>query len=125
MGPRGYASLPACLKAFDVAILPCVLNEYTRSMFPMKFFEYLAAGCPVVSTNLAALQQYRAVAYLADGHDDFVRGVEQVLRGEAPLLEARLAIAQEQTYERRTARMLALINAAADVDGTAGEEQRA
>lgn len=125
MGPRRYDSLPACLKAFDVAILPCVLNEYTRSMFPMKFFEYLAAGCPVVSTNLAALQPYRAVAYLADGHDDFIRGVEQVLRGESPPLEDRLAIAQEQTYERRTARMLALINAAADANGTAGQEQHA
>ncbi len=111
IGPRAYDALPACLKAFDVAMLPCVLNEYTRSMFPMKFFEYLAAGCPVVSTNLDALQQYRAVAYLADDHEDFIRGIERALRGEVSPVEDRLAMAQEQTYERRTARMLAMINA--------------
>lgn len=120
VGPRSYDSLPACLKAFDVAMLPCVLNEYTRSMFPMKFFEYLAAGRPVVSTNLDALRQYRSVAYLADGHDDFIRGVERALGGEVPPLGDRLSIAQEQTYERRTARMLAMIN-----DALAGDKKAA
>src|SRR5690606_8984533 len=44
LGPRPYADLPAYLKGFDVAILPSPINAYTRGMFPMKFFEYLAAG---------------------------------------------------------------------------------
>ena len=42
-GPRPYALLPGYLKGFDVAILPSAINEYTAGMFPMKFFEYLAA----------------------------------------------------------------------------------
>lgn len=109
LGPRDYADLPACMKGFDVAILPCMLNEYTRSMFPMKFFEYLAAGLPVVSTALHALKGHADVAYIAADSDDFVAGVEAALRGEGAPLAMRLDLALEQTYERRTERMLKLL----------------
>lgn len=109
VGPRAYETLPAYLKGFDVAVLPSMLNEYTRGMFPMKFFEYLAAGRPVVATDLHALQAYGHVAHLATSHDDFIAGVEGALRGEVPPLEMRLDVAREQTYERRTERMLALV----------------
>jgi glycosyltransferase involved in cell wall biosynthesis len=110
-GPRPYATLPAYLKGFDAALLPSVLNDYTRGMFPMKFFEYLAAGCPVVSTALPALRAYAHVATLATTHDEFVAALEAALRGGGSPLEARLAVAREHTYERRTARMLELLEA--------------
>jgi len=112
IGPRAYTSLPAYLKGFDVAILPSMLNEYTRGMFPMKFFEYLAAGCPVVATRLHALQGYGHVAYLAADHADFIAGVEQALAGRAATLDQRIDAAREQTYERRTQRMMTIIEGA-------------
>jgi len=111
LGPRKYAELPAYLKGFDVAMLPSALNPYTQGMFPMKFFEYLAAGCPVVSTDLPALQSYAGVATLAKTHDEFVAAIESILRGHAPELGARLGVAREHTYERRTERMMALVEA--------------
>lgn len=109
LGPRSYAALPAYLKGFDAALLPSALNDYTRGMFPMKFFEYLAAGCPVVSTELPALRGYAHVASFAATHDQFVAALEAALRGRGPALAARLAVAREHTYERRTARMLELL----------------
>ena len=88
-----------------------MINEYTRGMFPMKFFEYLAAGRPVVSTQLHALKAYGHVACLADDHDAFIKGVEDALAGRVAPLDARLDAARDQTYERRTARMMALLPA--------------
>jgi glycosyltransferase involved in cell wall biosynthesis len=111
LGPRPYAALPAYLKGFDAALLPSALNDYTRGMFPMKFFEYLAAGCPVVSTALPALRAYAHVASFAATHDEFVAALEAALRGGGPALAARLAVAREHTYESRTARMLELLEA--------------
>jgi glycosyltransferase involved in cell wall biosynthesis len=111
LGPRSYAKLPAYLKGFDVAMLPSALNTYTQGMFPMKFFEYLAAGCPVVSTDLPALRSYAGVATLAKTHDEFVSAIERILTGEAPALGARLGVAREHTYARRTERMMALVEA--------------
>ena len=51
LGPRSYEHLPAFLAHCDIAVLPAARNAYTTSMFPMKFFEYLASGLPVVATR--------------------------------------------------------------------------
>jgi glycosyltransferase involved in cell wall biosynthesis len=110
LGPRAYEALPAYLKGFAVAILPSALNDYTRAMFPMKFFEYLAAGRPVVATNLHALQDFRNVAALAENPDDFVRAISDVLKGQCPSLASRLDVAKQQTYEVRTAKMLQILD---------------
>jgi UDP-galactopyranose mutase len=53
MGPRSYGELPACLAAWDVALMPFAINEATRYISPTKTPEYLAAGLPVVSTPIA------------------------------------------------------------------------
>lgn len=111
LGPRAYDDLPAYLKGIGVSILPCRINDYTRAMFPMKFFEYLAAGKPVVSTRLHALQDYAHVARLAGTHDEFIEAVATALRGRGATLDARLDVAREQTYEARTRKMLDLIYA--------------
>ena len=111
LGPKPYELLPAYLKGFDVALLPTVMNRYTRGMFPMKFFEYLAAGCPVVGTRLPALRAFGDVAELVETPQGFVAAVERAARGEGPPLAARLAVAREHTYERRTTRMMQLVEA--------------
>jgi glycosyltransferase involved in cell wall biosynthesis len=105
LGGRPYASLPGYLKAVDVAILPSLINDYTRSMFPMKFFEYLASGKPVVSTDIPALSAYGHVAALCSDSTDFTKAIRVALDGKAPALELRLAAAREHTYDIRTSRM--------------------
>jgi UDP-galactopyranose mutase len=52
LGGRSYAQLPAYLAHWDAAMLPFALNESTRFISPTKTPEYLAAGCPVVSTPI-------------------------------------------------------------------------
>jgi UDP-galactopyranose mutase len=52
LGKRNYDDLPAYLAGWDVAILPFARNEATRFISPTKTPEYLAAGCPVVSTPI-------------------------------------------------------------------------
>ena len=59
--------------------------------------------------NATALRAYAHVASFAATHDEFVAALESALRGRGPPLAARLAVAREHTYERRTARMLELL----------------
>jgi glycosyltransferase involved in cell wall biosynthesis len=103
-----YDDLPALMRTFAVGIIPARTDEYARSMFPMKFFEYLAAGIPVVSTNLPALRDYTAVAAVVD-RADFVTAVRKVLDGDVPDASARRRACEENTYAARTTRMLAAI----------------
>jgi len=52
VGPKPYDELPEVMAGFDVALMPFALNEATRSISPTKTLEYLAAGLPVVSTQV-------------------------------------------------------------------------
>ena len=52
LGRKKYEDLPSYLGSMQVGALPTLCNAYTKSMFPMKFYEYIAAGLRVVSTPL-------------------------------------------------------------------------
>ncbi|RMO84325.1 hypothetical protein ALQ33_00679 [Pseudomonas syringae pv. philadelphi] len=52
LGGKHYEQLPAYLSGWDVALMPFALNESTRFISPTKTPEYLAGGCPVVSTPI-------------------------------------------------------------------------
>ena len=107
LGTRAYQLLPAYLAYADVALLPLRLNDYTRNMFPMKFFEYLASGCPVVGTAIPSLEGQADVATLCEPtHEAFEAAIKTVLSGVVPPLEYRLMRAGEHTYIRRTKEML-------------------
>jgi glycosyltransferase involved in cell wall biosynthesis len=93
-----------------VALLPLQLNGYTRHMFPMKFFEYLSSGLPVVATEIPALEAHADVAWLCPpAVGAFERAIEAALAGAGPSLEQRLERAATQTYEARTASMLSYL----------------
>ena len=107
VGPVAYGDLPSWLAHGDVALLPLQLNGYTRHMFPMKFFEYLSSGLPVVATAIPALEAHADVAWLCPpAVEMFERAIEAALAGAGPSLQQRLERAETQTYEARTASML-------------------
>lgn len=107
LGPRDYRSLPSYLKGIDVALLPNRISTYTEAMFPMKFFEYLAAGRPVVATPLPAIDEHRDVVEVAADAAGFVQAVERALAGKTAPLETRLERARRHTYAARMERMMA------------------
>lgn len=108
LGYRPYAALPAYLKAFDVAVIPYRLGAATRGVFPLKFFETLASGRPVVISRLPSLAEHFDVAAVADDAEGFVRACEALVTGGDTVAarEARMARARDNTWERRIDRML-------------------
>ena len=109
---RPYASLPNYLRGFDVTVLPCLLNEYTRSMFPMKFFEYLAAGKPVVGTRLPSLTDYEHLYLATESIIEFDQALKIVLAGDYPNIEVGIEAAQAHTWQGRCQQMVELMQTA-------------
>jgi glycosyltransferase involved in cell wall biosynthesis len=110
LGWRSYGSLPDYLRGIDVALLPQAINDYTRAMFPMKFFEYLAAGRPVVATQLPALAEFRNLFRVAATPQEFIGEIAAALanpdRSVLPMSEPAL---RAHSWESRLDAMLALI----------------
>ncbi|HEY0515816.1 MAG TPA: glycosyltransferase [Solirubrobacteraceae bacterium] len=101
LGMRAYADLPAVLRGADAALIPYARNELTDSIFPMKVYEYLAAGLPVVSTPLPALAQVPQVAKAADAAGLGRLLDEALARGGAAERADRSRAAMSHSWERR------------------------
>lgn len=69
VGPVAYADLPGYLRAFDVAMIPFLINSITNATSPIKLFEYMAGGKPVVSTPIAECKEMPGVLIAADAHE--------------------------------------------------------
>jgi glycosyltransferase involved in cell wall biosynthesis len=110
VGPKPYAELPRYIAAFDVGLIPYVSNAYTRSCFPLKLFEYLAAEKPVVASGLPELSDMTPDVVLANETMTFIQSIEAALgrNREADRLRRRqLAVAN--SWEKKTERLLELV----------------
>lgn len=103
LGEKRYHELPMYLHRFDAAIIPFLQNELTKATNPVKLYEYLAAGKPVVSTALPELETVAAgLTVIARTPEAFEQAVERSLRQNNPqLMEARKNFASSHTWETR------------------------
>lgn len=110
LGYQPYAVLPNYLRGMDVAIFPTLINKYTKSMFPMKYFEYLAAGLPIVSTPLLFTKTFNEGLLIANNKEEFINAIaKQLHRGHFTVEESKMLVG-DHTWDKRLKKMLALIN---------------
>jgi len=106
IGPAPYENLPEYLSATDLIILPYKINEATQNIFPLKFFESLATGKPVVSTPLPALSDYSNLIPMTDNYSQFVDYIKDLLQHDSPEKKLmRLELAKQNTWEKRIEEM--------------------
>lgn len=103
-GEVPYARLPYYLYGFDVALLPFQVIPLTLATNPVKVYEYLAAGRPVVSVDLPEMVQFDGLVTVA-GSAGFADAVGRALSAaEDPArVAARRAFAAGQTWDHRAA----------------------
>jgi glycosyltransferase involved in cell wall biosynthesis len=102
LGRRPYETLPSYCRAFDVGIIPFKVNELTRNINPIKLREYFSAGLPVVSTDLPEVKFYNEQVYVAHGHDEFIRKIEQAIREDSAEARRRRSDSMRgETWEAR------------------------
>ncbi|MEG3614413.1 glycosyltransferase [Isoptericola haloaureus] len=84
LGARDWRSVPAYLQHADVLIVPHVVDAFTDSLDPIKLYEYLAAGRPVVSTPVAGFRDRSDPQVRVVAPADFPGAVRATLRSRAP-----------------------------------------
>ena len=111
LGTRTYEQLPAVLRVADAGLIPYARNALTESIFPMKVYEYLAAGLPVVATPLPALAGIDEVATAPDA-EGIARLLEEAMAGDSPERRAeRSRAAAAHSWERRLEEIAAAVEA--------------
>ena len=104
LGERPYDELPSYLHRFDAAIIPFEENALTQATNPVKFYEYLCAGKPVVTSYLPELLPFQKLFYPARTEEEFQRQLEAAVAENDPARQgARVALARQHTWDSRAA----------------------
>lgn len=115
LGHRNHRDLPAVLRASDAAMIPYAINALTESIFPMKVYEYLSAGLPVVATPLPSLIGMTEVATAPDP-EGMVYLLTQALRDDGPQERAKRSHAAEgHSWEQRLQEIAVAVNEAMEI----------
>ena len=108
LGQKPYASMPQYLYHFDACLIPFKINPITEATDPVKLYEYLCAGKPVVSVALPEIEPYRDYVYIAHGADEFVTQLDAALAEDnTDLVAQRRELARQHTWEERWQRIAA------------------
>jgi len=89
LGHKPYSYMPLYLDHFDACLIPFSLSNVTHAVDPVKFYEYISAGKPVISTPLAEMRIYKDLLYFATGVDEFIEQIERALVERDPALYKR------------------------------------
>jgi len=108
-GPVPYSRLPDFMRAFDVCITPHLTTDFTESLNPIKLWEYLAAGKPIVSTDVAGFRDYPALVRIARTPDEFVAALSDALEEGVALADARRNEARRHAWDERVDRIERLV----------------
>ena len=107
-GLKPQRELPELMAQFDVCLNVFADNELSRDVSPLKFYEYLATGKPVVST-LVPLQvlDYAESIYLAETPAEFAVRCREALseQPDDPRRAARIEAARQNSWDEKVKEM--------------------
>jgi glycosyltransferase involved in cell wall biosynthesis len=114
-----HSEIPSVIAEFDVCIIPYLMNEYTSGINPLKLYEYMAFGKPIVSSPIPAVKHYKDLVYIASSIDEWKHQLRKAsLECDNVKFSARQNAAMAEGYENRTKTILDLLQSASSALST-------
>jgi len=112
LGKKPKKLIPDFISGLDVCFIPCdVSQEFVKGSNPMKLYEYLAMGKPVVSTPIPAIEIYSPIVKIGRNAQEFEEKIKECLRmkDNKEEIKKRQKIARENSWEKKVKKMLSKI----------------
>jgi glycosyltransferase involved in cell wall biosynthesis len=101
LGRKDYQELPRYLKAFDVCINPYILDGVAEGCSPLKLYEYLATGKPIVSVDMPEARKFDGLVRIARSTEEFVLHIESALQEDKSLIRERIKESEKHSWDER------------------------
>ncbi len=110
IGTRDYEALPNYLHIFSVCLIPFTPSEFADSINPVKLYEYLACGKPVVLFKMQEALEYAELLYIAADKEDFLVQLDMALTEQnSELVEKRKSVAKQHDWSLKAAKLEQLL----------------
>jgi glycosyltransferase involved in cell wall biosynthesis len=111
LGQRPFNEVPAFMNSFDVSLNPFKVNDIGQSTNPIKLFEYLSTGCPVVSTPIHELKYFEGNIYKSESKKHFSDLLTTAINEDSEeLREKRRQYAFKNSWDKRIETMLSAMD---------------
>ena len=111
LGVKPNEKLPEYLAQFDACLNLFAESELSKDVSPLKFYEYLATGKPIISTRQPdQVLQYTPIIHIAANAQDFISCCEQALRDTQPeRVSARIEEGRKSSWDARVREICAVL----------------
>ncbi|MBC7075655.1 MAG: glycosyltransferase [Syntrophomonadaceae bacterium] len=122
LGFKPYEQLAGYLSLFDVGIIPFKMSSMIEAVNPIKLWEYMAAGIPVVTTNIPEIKKYKDLVLYSENEEEFMQNITTALYNDSPQKkDQRMALARENSWIERAKQIVGLIEAKLVEKGVSAE----
>ena len=105
-----YREVPGFLETVDVCLIPHKDTEYSRAMSPLKLFQYLGSGRPIVSTRVTGIDRWEGIISVASSYEEFIEKIDEAIRNDTVVASrARIESVRQETWTVRVDRMVKAI----------------
>ncbi len=101
LGPKKHEILPHYLQRCSTGIIPFHMNEKTEAVNPIKYYEYLASGLPVVASPMRELVETRGPLYTYGSPNQFCSALLEAVHNQERERASLRDFALEHTWEKR------------------------
>lgn len=102
VGVKPIEQVPLYVNAFSVCLIPYIKSTETDNLSPLKLYDYMALGKPIVATRFPAAMEFASNIYLADDADEFLAHIATALDEKNPTLKnARKSAAKDNSWDAR------------------------
>ena len=102
LGFKSPSLLPHYLSKLSLGILPYHITKATRAIHPVKAYDYLSVGLPIVSTPLPECGYFHEIIKVADSRKEFLSRMEEALRMDNPEAHRlRMRFSRDNSWDNR------------------------
>ena len=101
LGRKDYEQVPNYVKAFDVCINPYVMDDVAEGCSPLKLYEYLATGKPIVSVDMPEARKFEGLVRIARTREEVVFEIEAALKENGELAKKRMKESEKHSWDER------------------------
>lgn len=109
IGAVAREHVPALVHLFDVCLIPYKRSRYNEASFPLKFWEFMATGKPIVVSGTPELKTYGPLITYVKNTREFTEAIKKALVDPKRGSSERVALAIKHGWNNRVGQLLRLL----------------